>query len=254
MTILRALWYYLWIAPHILQVFVLYVMARRGLFRQFPAFGLYTAVEIVQCCVLLYFLRHPRGPEYFNLYAWGLAISAAARCFVVYELFVHFFRRYPAVEKSGGMLFRIATGALLLLGVGFAVLAPTRVADLLRSATYTVDRTTSILQCGLLISLFLFSRYFALAWRSPAFGIALGMGVFSAVELGSSAIWLHLASLGAYRNVSVNIITMAVYHGCVVLWLFYLARREKVIASSETLLQQNDLEIWNRELGRLLQP
>ena len=120
-----------------------------------------------------------------------LAVSTAVRFGVIHELFSHFFRDYPALVGTGRLLLRGATIVLLLVAMGLAVLAPGNSANFLLNATYALDRTVSVLQCGLLISLFFFSRYFALSWRSP-FRYRFGLGNFRECELATSTIWLHL--------------------------------------------------------------
>jgi hypothetical protein len=228
-------------------------MVRRGLHRRFPAFFLYTVLEVVQLAVLLAVSRW-RSDAYHATYVLGLALSTAARSWLVYELYLYFFKRYPALRTSGKVLFRVAVMAFLFLAVGLAVLAPSDGADLLLRGTFTLDRTASILQCGLLVVLFLFSRYFSLAWRTHAFGIAFGMGIFASVELATSAVWLHLAAFRAHGDNFVNLITMGTYHCCVLVWLFWLIRPEKSPSSAPTTLPEHDLEVWNQELDRLLQP
>jgi hypothetical protein len=252
MTILQALWYYLWIAPHVLQVVIASLMVRRGLHRRFPAFFVYTIFEIVQLGVLLGVSRLDRG-AYSATYAGGLAISAAIRFWVIYELYVYFFHNYPTLNVSGRALFRGATLALLLLAVGIAVLAPSAGPDGPVRASYTLDRTVSILQGGLLIVLFLFSKYFSLSWRTHAFGIALGLGVFPCVGLATSAIWLSLGTSSAYGNMLLNMLSMAVYQGCVVVWLVYLFRTETAPRPVPEVLPTQNLALWNQELERLLQ-
>jgi hypothetical protein len=250
MTILRVLWYYLWVAPHVLQLAILGLMVRRGLHRKFPAFFLYTIFEILQLGVLLAVSQLDRG-AYATLFADGLAISTAIRFWVIYELYVYFFHNYPALNVSGRFLFRAATITLLFLAVGLAVVAPSVGPDGPLRVTYTLDRTVSILQGGLLIVLFLFSRYFSLSWRTHAFGIALGLGIFACVELATSAIWLHVGALAADR-IMINMLTMVVYQGCVFVWLFYLARAEPVTRRGSGVLPAQDLELWNQELEHLL--
>jgi hypothetical protein len=251
MPFLRLLWYYLWIAPHVFQVGILFLMIRRRWYSQFPMFFLYTGFEILQFAVLftisishLYF-----GGGYLRVYAVGLTLSTATRFGVIHELFGHFFRRYPTLDRPGRFLFRFVILVLLLLAAGLSVSAPGKGTNFLLNATYALDRTVSILQCGLLICLFVFSRYFVLSWRSPAIGIALGVGIFASVELATSAIWLHL---GAFGNTTINLLTMATYHCCVLIWIFYLWSPEPKALYSSTGLPVYDLEMWNKELRRLL--
>jgi len=252
MTVSYLLGYYLWVGPHVLLGAILFAMIRRKVYPQFPMFFLYTAFEILQFAVLFTISRsHVHfGESYVRVYSVGLAVSTAIRFAVIHELFRHFFRSYPALDLPGRYLFRGLTVVLLLVATGVAVSAPGNSASFLLNITYALDRTASVMQCGLLISLFIFSRYFALSWRSNAFGIALGLGIFASVELATSAIWLHL---GAFGNRAVNLLTMATYHCCVLIWMFYLMRPEREAQQAPKTLPKYDLDIWNQELQRLLQ-
>jgi hypothetical protein len=260
MTPLRLLWYYLWVAPHVLQGIILFAMIRRGLHRQFPMFFLYTGFEILQSALLLAVSQFVSyfGTVYFQVYAVGLALSTAIRFGVIHELFYHFFQLYPALSEAGRFLFRAATLVLLLVAIGLAVSAPGNVPDhvikeatyfSLRTTTFASDRAVSVLQFGLLISLFLFSRYFALSWRSPAFGIALGLGTFASAELATTALRLYVAA----SNRVFDLAAMGIYHLCVVVWILYVALAKREPQFTLKTLPGYDLEIWNRELQRLLQ-
>jgi hypothetical protein len=256
----RMLWYYLWVAPHVLQGIILFAMVRRGLIRQFPMFFLYTGFEILQSALLLvvcHFVSY-FGSVYFQVYAVGLAISTAIRFGVIYELFNHFFTRYPALTGAGKLLFRGATLMLLVVAVGLAVSAPGNVLDhvlkdaayaSLKTTTFAADRAVSVLQCGLLISLFLFSRYFVLSWRSPAFGIALGLGTFAIAELATTALRLYVPA----SDETFDVAGMGIYHLCVLVWIVYLVRAEREPQFTVQTFPKYDLEIWNRELERLIQ-
>lgn len=255
------LFYYLWVAPHVLLGSVLFFMVRRQVYRQFPMFFLYAMWEISQFAVLfaIHLSNFHFGPGYKGAYLAGLALSTAIRFAVIHELFRHFFHRYPALTGPGRFLFRGATVLLLLIAVGLAISAPGNPADQtlaraatfssLRATTFALDRAVTILQCGLLISLFLFSRYFTLSWRSNAFGIALGLGVFASLELATSAIRIYVTSMDKVFDIS----SMVTYHLCVLIWMFYLLAPEREPRYALQTLPEHDLEIWNQELQRLLQ-
>jgi hypothetical protein len=148
------------------------------------------------------------------------------------------------------MLFRGVTVVLLLAGVGLAALIPGKSVSFLMLATDTLNRTVSLLQLGLLLSLFIFSRYFALSLRSHAFGIALGLGTYASVQLATSAVLLYM---GSSSSPLPNFITMATYHCCVLVWMFYLLLPERSAYFTRRALPKHDLEVWNQELQRLLQ-
>jgi len=249
---LKILGYYLWISPKVLLIVLLCVMIRRGLHRQFPMFCAYAALQVVQSAIL--FLISSRfgfsGPEYHQAYSMTVAASAALRFAVIYELFNDFFRSYPLLVKPGRILLRGGTIVLLLAALGLAVLAPGNGVELLVKATNVLDRTVSILQCGLLLSLLLFSRYFSLSWRSPAVGIALGLGAFASVSFAASSIRLYF---GVFSVRGLDLFTMATYHVCVLIWMFYLLRTERATSYVLNPPPSHDLDVWNNELERLVQ-
>jgi hypothetical protein len=252
MNALRLLWYCLWVAPHIVQGMIVFVMVRRRLQRQFPMFFLYTVFEILQFGVLFTFARsQPQfGEHYARLYSVGLGLSMVIRLGVIHEVFNHVFRDYQILNATGRALFRGTTVALLVVAVGLAASTPVNNAVSFNFPIHILDRTLSILQCGLLISLFIVSRYFSLSWRSPVFGIALGLGIFASVELASSAI---LSQIGYSAHVWLDLVKMGTYLCCVTMWMFYLLAPERRSQPVSRTLPAHDLEIWNRELQRLLQ-
>jgi len=252
MTFSKILAYYLWISPKVLLIVLLCFMIRRGLQRKFPMFLTYAALQVLQS-VILFVISKRFGfstPEYKQAYSMTLATSAALRFAVIYELFKDFFRSYPALVKPGRVLLRGGTVALLFAALGLAVLSPGKGVIFLVDATNVMDRTVSILQCGLLISLLLFSRYFSLSWRSPAAGIALGLGMFASVSLAASSIRVHLGVIGTWW---LDLFTMATYHFCVLIWMFYLLRQEEPPSYFSSPPPEHDLDVWNNELERLVQ-
>lgn len=249
--LLRPLFYYLWIAPHILLGVILLLLIRRRLYKQFSMFLLYAVFELVQFTVLLAVFIHSGSladERYRGAFALGTAISAGLRFGIIYEVFAEVFRNYNALSESGRVWFRRATIILLLIGVALAGTHGNG-ADGFLLVVPILDRTVSLMQCGLLMFLFLFSRYFALSWRNSAFGIALGFGILASSELANSAI---RSQIGIGSDLLDNL-GMAIYHGCVLIWIFYLVAPERSIDHRALRPPENNLEVWNEELQRLLQ-
>ncbi|MGA9039709.1 MAG: hypothetical protein WB421_04165 [Terriglobales bacterium] len=243
---------YLRITPHFLQAVLLVLLVRRASYRQFPIFVSYTGFEVLQFAVLLAmrYSSSVSGGEYYYTYALGSAISAGLRFGVIYEVFTHVFRDYPALSGFGRTMFRWAAVVLLLLALGLAWLAPAEGIGHLMVMVDVLNRSVSILQCGLLLFLFLFSGYFALSWQSYAFGIALGLGIYASMDIAIASIRSQIEPRGAEL---LDGIIMATYHACVLIWLFYL-----LVPCPETRhvlksLPEHDLETWNQELQRLIQ-
>jgi hypothetical protein len=245
------LWHYLWIAPHALQAIIAIVMIRRRLFREFPMFLAYTIFEFVQGGTL-FILDHSAkisAYQYWEAYWLVQGVSIVLRFAIIYEIFSHVFRPYPALRELSQIMFRWATVVLVLVAVAVAAYAPGDGAHLIISGVKIVDRTVGVVQSGLLVFLFLCASYFRLSWRSYVFGIAVGMGIFASVDLATSAI--QAASEIADGSHAFNFLSMAVYHCCVVIWLVYMLAPESVGRTVKDVPDHN-LEEWNAALQRLL--
>jgi len=242
---------YLIIAPHVLLVAILVLLIRRQLIKEFPAFFLYVVSELLQFLVLFTLLRLPSVPAqtYATGYSVGLGISTLLRFCVLYEVAAHILRDYSVVAGASKAVFSWAGISLVLVALLLA-LATLRVSlHQAMSSVYILDRTATIVQCGLLLLLFLFSSYLGFSWRSQTFGIALGLGIFATVELANAAMRAHIPyAYGTY----LDYLTMATYHACVLIWIYYLWVPERVPVQTQKLPEQ-DLEAWNRELQRLIQ-
>lgn len=249
---LRPLFYYLWIAPHFLQIIILLLMIRRKLYKQFPMFFLYTAFELFQFVVL--FAVGGSGSfseeQYRAMFTLGSAISTALRFGIIYEICAHMVRDYPGLKETGRSLFRWATVVLLLIAAAIAAATHGNGGHGPVVVLSVLDRTASIMQCGLLLLLFLFSRYFSLSWRNCTFGLALGFGIFASIELATSAI---RSQIGSSRADFVDLVVMAAYHSCVLIWVFYLVVPERNTNRTPERLPEDNLEVWNHELQRMLQ-
>src|SRR5881398_145297 len=116
MNLLRVLWYAKWIAPATLQALILLVMIRRRLFREFPFFWAYTAFEVVYfACRFPFTFRDADYPKFFFISWTGKAIEMALVFAVIYEIFRHVFRPYPALAQLGKILFRWGLVVLLFV-------------------------------------------------------------------------------------------------------------------------------------------
>jgi len=251
MTVPRWLFLYLWIAPHVLQVVLAAMMIHRKLVRKFPAFFVYTVYQVVQCAVLVTIGLAPAFTE--EQYAMATlvdgAISIALRFAVVYEIFGHVFESYPALQQFGGMLFRWATAVLMVVAVVLVAYSSNSGLDRMHIAYLVVDRAVSIVQCGLLILLILLARFLSFPWTSFAYGITIGLGLFSSVELGISALQAQFGLYVAYEFLPS--FTMAVYHCCVVFWVVSLLLPEQKSSRVNTG-SGYELQHWNDALARFL--
>jgi hypothetical protein len=115
-----------------------------------------------------------------------------------------------------------------------------------------------IIECGLLLFVFLFGAYFRLAWERLAFGIALGRGFAASVQLVTWALMSYL-SLSRYQREQIDFVNMAAYHFSILIWYYYVLTTAKassvamLTTTSSSIVGQDNLDVWNRALDRLLQ-
>jgi hypothetical protein len=111
-----------------------------------------------------------------------------------------------------------------------------------------LDRSVAIIQAGLLLFLFLFSRVFGLSWRNFTFGVGLGFGIFASMDL---AVWaLRLTSSRVSFLKELNLALTGSYHISALVWLGYLLAAERYVSISASPV--TELKQWSQELERSL--
>jgi len=247
------LWHYLWVAPCALLLALASLMWKRGLHREFPAFFCYAVFEGVGMSVIyaLDISPHISGATYWWSYFLFLIADVFIKFVVIGEVFTHLLERYAPLGKLAKVLISGLGAALVFAGSLIAAYAnPTSFWVI--SATRILGRSVSVVQCGLILFLFVFAAHFRLNWSSPVFGIALGFGVASSVYL---AYWaLTFGSPFGRRSYLLDFVIMGAYHLCVLIWFYYLLIPQKSPITSAVSLPENNLAIWNRELERFLHP
>jgi len=229
------------------------LMVTRRLHREFPSFFIYTVFQVILNAVL-FFLDHNASVSWYQ-YRWaewvGEILSIGLRFAVIQEIFSVIFRSFPGLKNLGIVAFRWALAILGLIAVAVAAHNPgVDYLPHLFAGLALLDRAIAIMQCGILLLLFLFSSYFGLSWRSYVFGIATGLGIFSATQLATAAV---KAYLGPYpSDYLIDFVVMGMYHCSVLVWLFYFLVSEPIYPTIR-LAPVQDLESWNDELRRLLQ-
>lgn len=246
-------WHYLWLAPCVLLASLAFFMWRRGLHKEFPAFFCYAIFEAAGEGLLYFIDVRPSvfsDDFYWRSYLCFLIAEVFLKFLVVGEIFTHLLRRYPPLARLG---------KILITGVGVVlVFAATIIAAYANPTTFRIistirilGRSVSVVQCGLIVFLFVFAAHFHLRWERPVFGIALGLGITAAVSLGC---WSLLADwIFGQKSYLLDFLNMATYHACVLFWCYCLLVPEESVATSATLPAEDNLELWNRELERLLQ-
>jgi hypothetical protein len=240
--------YLLWVASAVLLVLTAGSLVRHKLVRELPLFSLYVLFQVCRCFMLAG--THRIGyAEYFYSYWAAQAISTVLGFGVLYELYCKLFCNYDAIQQLGGVLFGFAAVFLLAVAVLTAASAPGADSAGLIKALVLLERSVRVMQCGLLLFLFLLSFYFGLAWRNYLFGIALGFGVFASIELVAIAV---RSQIGASADTAWSHVNGAAYSCGVLIWVCYLLAPKRAPQQSGAF-PHNELEKWNQALLEILE-
>ena len=240
--------FYLWIAPHALLAVVSVLMFLRGLHRKFPVFFVYTLYETVG--FLLRFAAYTRGHGLGGSYRYVFLVTAAGstalRFGIIQEIFNNVFRDYPRLETLATVSMRWLLGLLLFFAILTVFYSSGTLPDNILVVLRLLGRSVAIIQAGLLLFLFLFSRMFGLSWRSFVFGIAFGFAIFASTELAK---WtLELTTLTEHSKDLLDLLPTGSYHISVLVWLGYLLKAEQPVGAATYPVRE--IEQWSGELER----
>lgn len=247
------LWHYLWLAPDLLQIGLVILLCRRGLQRIFPVFFVYAIYEAIESFTLyaLDILPSVAAETYWSAFWVGVILGGIIRFAVIGELLRQLLRPWPALATTGNRLLSYTGAALTILATIAAARTTPDNPHWLIGGGHILQQTLYIVQCGLILFIFIFAAHFKVAWDRLTFGITLGFAVVFCQHL---ACWALIAGAKMPDNaVLLTFLNMATYHLCVLIWCYYLLVPQKKATTSAVALPENDLAIWNRELERLLQ-
>jgi len=230
----------------LLQLGLVAALLIKRLWRKFPYFSFYAVVSLLHT-TSYYVLRQHRG-AYFYTY-WILeSITVLLGLAVVYEIFQHLLAAQPALHKLAKRVFQVAAIALLAAGTTVVYLQWPSGAKSLSSGVFVVEEASRVIEIGLLVFLFLFSSIFGLHWRRYEFGIALGLGIFVAVQL---AVVTMNARVGLTVVQTLSFIRIISYSSSLLIWLGYILVPESVAVQAE-VPKRAQLEQWNRAMMELI--
>jgi hypothetical protein len=262
------LWDYLWVGPNALLLALGFTLWRRGTWRAFPAFLAFAVFSAAgQIAVFAADVVPSVSPENFWRVDWvSLLIESFLKFFVIGEIFARVLKPYPSISKLGRILVSGLGAVLVLVAALTAAYSRGDSAVRLISGAHILEQTAFMIASGLILFLFLFAAYFQLSWDRPSFGILLGLGISACVHLATWAILANAAPSPRVRTLFAFLI-MAVYHACVLIWVYYLLIPEKKRSSVQPIApakgslgdplttgatHEETLDLWNRELGRLV--
>jgi len=250
------LWYYLWLAPNLLLLNLALLMWRRKLHRQFPVFFIFSVVISIEQLTLFFIDVTPSisPPTWWYVFWAGLLAEALVKFALIGEIFSSVFGRYPSVAKLGKLFISGVGVVLVLLATVAAVYTTKDNTSWIISYAHILEQTIFMVECGLILFLFLFAAYLKLHWNRPSFGIALGLGISACVPLATWALMANGHFSSAHNRDLLDILNMATYHVSVLIWYYYLLfpGKNKSDRGGSPPPPEHHLEVWNAELERLL--
>ncbi len=225
--------YVVWVLPVVGQVCLAGLMWRRKIQRRFPLFFTYTLFQVAAFPVKFY-TYHSSPLQYFYAYWTCGAIAVFLGFAVIYEVFREVFRPFDGLRDLGSVLFRWASLVLVLAAILMAATSPAMAHDRIMDTILILERSVRVMQCGLVMLMLLCSSQLGLSWRHHVFGIALGFGLFAAVEL------VVVTLLGIYGQSVGSALSLAkslTYNVAVFLWIGYLASPEPERVSAAQLVR-----------------
>jgi hypothetical protein len=243
--------YYLWIFPHLLLGFVLLASYKKRMHQELPVFCIFTVFGMLRF-ILLFTVSRLVVESSVGIYLWLLTctvvIDAALQLAVIYELARNLIFSRSSLGRTLRPVFTWTLAGLVLL----AAVASGSLRDItlqkMGNGFGILDFSSGLVEVGLLVALFLFSRALRISWRSRITGVALGFGISACINLAMAAL---RSGLGKSAFVAVDITQMAAFHVCVVVWLIYLLLPDRTPPFVGSGLRKSDIQFWDQELQRM---
>jgi hypothetical protein len=243
----RLLMYALWVSPVILQAGLIVIMLRKNLRRDFPLFFSYLVFHLASFS-LQFTLYHLSYSGYFYSYWTMSIIGSVLGLAVMHEVFSNIFKAYDSLQDLAMVLFRWAAVVLVLVAIVMGASSGHVEGSRLLSTILALERSVRVMQCSMVLFLLLFASHLGLTSRHHVFGIALGFGVYAAVDLTIATL---RAAFGDMAFAQLSLLGSTAYLAAVGLWVYHLRRpepeRKRVEARART-------ENWNYALANVNNP
>jgi hypothetical protein len=192
---------------------------RRGLYREFPYFFSYIVLQVGGITFSL--LAQRSASLYFYGYWTINAVSVVISLAIFYEIFKEAFRPYEALHDLSAILFRWLALVLVLLGCLWVITSIHNDGhDSITAGVLLADRSVRLMQCGLGCFVLFSSEYLGISRRQVLYGIALGFGLFTSVNVLMATGMSHPSAIHASVLWRLN---LAACDLAALIWLVYTA-------------------------------
>ena len=240
--------WYLWIAPHLLCGAIAVLAIKKQIHRRFPAFiALLTFSFVFELCVMMAiaFLC----PQ--SIYKWFVVVDVAASFGLQLLVFSEILRELLLSNEPVTRMLRNwprrTAAALTLAAVFFAAFLPETTREQAMTVFQALDFGVNLIAVGLLLAMGVLTRVLGISWRSVPAGIALGLAVAAAADIGSSAL---MAQLGRHSYVALDVARLIGFHISTLVWLGYVLVPERSSQLGGVGVEVPNLQELQRFVGR----
>src|SRR5689334_3065586 len=219
----------IWIASPILQLFCVFLLFKRKLLPQFRFLASFFVFNTIKAGVLYlcYHYSSPQSWTYYSAYWVGTAMQDLFMIAVLYELFCAAFKPFAGLQDLAKVLFRWAAASIFFIAFLVFVSIPSTQGlkfNWLILGVYDFERIVRVMECALLMFLFIGSNHLGVSKRNRVFGFALGFGIdaFFQLIVYSAMANAHISSLH-----SLGEILPVVYFASLLIWVSYLVQPER---------------------------
>src|SRR5205814_5660659 len=188
---------------------------RKELRTEYPFFFSYLFCQALSSALLhvLFFrsfvLHSGNKMTYFYLYWVQSALIDIFALAVFRELFFAAFKPFAGLRDMARVVFRWAAVAMILIGAAVVFSSSLPSAQRITFLVVSFERAICIMQCALLLFLFMGSSYLGLSRRSNIFGLSLGFGILAATNLAFYVAFnLALPLMGYPRTLSAMLLRL----------------------------------------------
>lgn len=242
---LHSLIHDIWFVGIGVQICLFGVLLAKKLWQKFPAFSAYVAFNLFETAITYMLLG--KHIVFFYVFWVCEAIVIVLSLMAVWEVFTNLFSPHPALAKLASMIFRVTVSVLILLAFA-AIYIQSGEAKSIPSAVLLAAEAARIVEVGLIMFLFLSSSAFGLHWRQSTFGIALGLGMYAAIELAIVTLMTHLSPMAGEW---LSLIRGLAFNCSLFIWLGYLLLPERSANNAE-IPKRAQLEQWNQAVMELI--
>lgn len=250
----------IWIVAHAILIPCVGGLLRGSRFnKKVPLFFSYLIFEELLFGFLFFITfwgsHHPKSARFYAvLYQWiavgGLGVSSCLQLGIFYEIVnTLILPRSPILARLRPLL-RWAMALTILLATGISAIFSTAQLRPLAHVFDALNFSANLVNCGLLLVLLLYTRTFYISWKSLPAGIALGFGINSSIEIGASSL---ISALGMKSIVPGDIVRMAGFLVCSLIWLFYIFRADAGAQYKGQGVQKSEIEAWHEDLQKVVE-